>query len=355
MTEINLKIKDLCSLVEGSSNLDPSFVIKNVSPINSAGSNDLAVVFDPEEVSVFEPLSLEKIKLSNAGIILASQEFVPEKNYLIVEDTVKALEKLSNFIYQIKSIEKSEIHKTSVVDESVTLGNKVIVEEYSIVKNGAFIGDDSRICSHVFIGKDCKIGCNCIIHPGARILDRCVIGDYSVIQSGAVIGSDGFGYRMMKNGLRKIPHVGIVRVGKGVEIGANTTIDRAAFEETLIGDGSKIDNNVQVAHNVKIGPHTAILSHTAIGGSVTIGACCQIGGQVAIRDHIRIGNNVKIVSKSGVMKNLKDGEVVSGIPAMPFNTWKRLMVYMSKLPALFKFFGEAKNYANKMKDNFSEK
>ena len=355
MTEINLTIKDLCSIVGGSSDLDSSLVIKKIFPIDSAGSSDLAVVFDPEERSVFEPLSLEKIKSSNAGIILASREFVLGKNYLLVEDTVKALEKLSDFIYDVKSFTETNIHKTSVVSESANLGNKVSVEEYAVIKNDVSIGDNSKISPHAFIGKNSKVGCNVVIHPGARILDRCIVGDNSIIHSGAIIGADGFGYRVMKTGLRKIPHIGIVRIGNNVEIGANTTIDRAAFDETVIDDGVKIDNNVQIAHNVKIGPHTAVLAQTAVAGSVTIGACCQIGGQVAIRDHIKIGNNVKIVSKSGVMRNLKDGDVVSGIPAIPFTSWKRLMVYMSKLPDLFKFFGEAKDYANKIKDNSPEK
>jgi UDP-3-O-[3-hydroxymyristoyl] glucosamine N-acyltransferase len=146
----------------------------------------------------------------------------------------------------------------------------------------------------------------------------------------------------MQAGLRKVPHVGIVRIGKHVEIGANTTIDRSEFGETVVGDGVKIDNCVHIAHNVKIGPGSAILAHTGVAGSVEIGTGCQIGGQVAIKDHIKIGDGAKIVSKSAVMRDVAPKAVVCGIPSMPFSQWKRVMVVLARLPEYVKAFKKKK-------------
>ncbi|MCK4517978.1 UDP-3-O-(3-hydroxymyristoyl)glucosamine N-acyltransferase [Candidatus Babeliales bacterium] len=222
------------------------------------------------------------------------------------------------------------ISQWAIVEDNVSIGAGAVIEDDAKIGYGATIG------ANVFVGQGAVVGCGVVLHPGVKILERSVVGDNTIIHSGAVIGSDGFGYRVMKTGLRKITHIGIVIIGKSVEIGANTTIDRAEFDQTVIGDGVKLDNQVHIAHNVKIGPHTAILAQTGIAGSTIIGAGCQIGGQVAIKDHLTIGNEVKIVSKSAVMKNLKDGEIVCGIPSMPFSQWKRMMVALARLPELLK-------------------
>jgi len=336
MTKINLTIEELSKMVEGESSLSRSFLVKKVASLENAQEGDLAVLFDPEENSPFAPLSIEKIKSSKAGVILASRPVVEGKNYLIVKNPLAALEKISWFIKTRKSKVDESISSKSCVGEFAVLEDEVCVGPYAVIEDDAKIGYGAQIGANVFVGRGAQIGCEAIIHPGAKILDRCVIGDGSIIHAGAVIGSDGFGYRIMKNGMHKIAHVGIVNIGKMVEIGANTTIDRALFGETKIGDGTKIDNCVHIAHNVEIGASTAILAHTGIAGSVKIGIGCQIGGQVAIKDHVTIGNGVKIVSKSAVMRNLEDGAIVCGIPSMPFSSWKRMMVAMTKLPEIYK-------------------
>jgi len=332
MTQINLTIRELCKMVEGACSLDPSFLVKKISSLESAQEHDVAVLFDPEQSSVFAPVSLEKIKACKAGVILASKPVVTDKPYIIVKDPLRALAKIEQFIDTKKSVSsgirppavgfnpKSDLIRASaVIGEFSVIEDDVTVGAQTVIEDDAKIGRGAKIGAQVFIGKGARIGCNTIIHPGAKILARCLVGDDSIIHSGVVIGSDGFGYRVMKAGLKKIPHIGIVRIGHGVEIGANSTIDRSEFEETVIGDGTKIDNSVHVAHNVKIGPHCALLAHTAIAGSVVIGTGCQIGGQVAIKDHLKIGNGVKIVSKSAVMRDVSDGATVCGIPSMPIS------------------------------------
>jgi UDP-3-O-[3-hydroxymyristoyl] glucosamine N-acyltransferase len=339
MRKLNLTIQEICKVVEGTCSLDPSFLVRHIASLEHAQVSDLAVVFDPDENTVFGQLSLDKVRASKAAVLLASTEVVPGKNYIIVKNPLVALEKLAYYL-DTKNDKGPLIHPTVCMSEFAVIEDNVKIGPYTVVADDVKIGYGAQIGAHVVLGKGCQVGCYSIIHPGVKILDRCIVGDYTIIHAGVVIGSDGFGYRITKQGMLKIPHLGIVRIGNHVELGANTCIDRAEFEETVIGDGVKIDNEVHIAHNVKVGAHTAILAQTGIAGSTVIGMGCQIGGQVAIKDHVVIGNGVKIVSKTAVMKDLNDGEVVCGIPSMPFLQWKRMVVVMTKLPEMMKAFEE---------------
>lgn len=345
---VNLKVEQLLKVVEGKSSFSPSFFIYSIASLEQAQANDLTVVFDEEEGSVFDPVPIEKIEQSNAGLILASKRVTDNKNYIIVKDPLVAFDKLVRFVNREHQQEETIIHKSAIVDKSVVLEDGVRIDACAVIARNSKIGRKSKIGAQVYIGKECKIGSRVLIYPGVRILDYCVIGDDVIIHSGVVIGSDGFGYRVSKKGFHKIPHIGIVEIGNDVEIGAGTCIDRAEFNKTVIGDGVKIDNNVHIAHNVKIGSCTAILAQTGIAGSVQIGVACQIGGQVAIKDHVKIGNRVKIVSKSAVMKNLNDGEVVCGIPSMPFTNWKRLVVATLRLPDYIRLVNELRRHIDKL-------
>jgi len=339
--ELNLSLEHILQALDGQGtcSLEPSFLIKRISSLEKAGPQDLSIIVDRGDNSVFDAVSIDKIKESSAGLFLASAPLIPGKNYIIVQDAVAAFEKIVRYAERTASVHAKSVSSTEY--------DQVQVQEGAVVAPDAVIGKGSFIGSLAFVGKKCVIGEHVYIHPGAKILDRCVIGDHTIIHAGAVIGSDGFGYKVSRTGLQKIPQIGIVRIGKYVEIGAHCTIDRAAFDETIIGDGVKMDNGVHIAHNVKVGSHTAILAQTGIAGSTVIGMGCQIGGQVAIKDNLTIGNGAKIVSKSGVMNNLKDGEVVAGIPAIPFSQWKRQVVCMNKLPELLKQAAEFKAFFEK--------
>jgi UDP-3-O-[3-hydroxymyristoyl] glucosamine N-acyltransferase len=321
--EVNLTLDKVLEIVDGvASSVDSNFLIKNIRSLEDAKESDLAVILDKGDASVFDSISIDKIKNSTAGLILSSSVVVDGKNYIIVKDALSAFQKLFAYLsdQRARIIVEKNIEPSALIDPS------------AIICDGVKIGASSVIGAQVFIGRDCVIGAGVLIYPGVKILDRCLIGDGAIIHSGAVIGSDGFGYQVTKQGMKKIPQIGIVNVGRMVEVGANTCIDRAAFEETKIGDGVKIDNCVHVAHNVKIGAATAILAQTGIAGSAQIGIGCQIGGQVAIKNDVKIGNGVKIVSKSAVLNDLEDGAVVCGIPAIPFSKWKRIHVLQQKLP-----------------------
>ena len=342
---VNSDLGLILKVVDGNSSIDHSLFFENVRSIELAGEQDIAFVFDPEDNSVFPQLSLDKIKNSKAGMIIASRPWVDGKNYIIVDDPISALHKIASFKNHCHSDVETipRIHPSSVIASNAKVSDTATIGANVVIESGVTVGDRSVVGPNSFIGRNTTIGESTVIYPHVSILYGTIVGSHTIIHAGAVIGSDGFGYRVMKSGLRKEPQVGIVRIGNNVEIGANTAIDRATFEETVISDGVKIDNHVQIAHNVHIGQGTAILALTGIAGGVRIGKACQIGGLVAIRDHVVIEDRVKIVSKSGVMNSLKDGEVVAGIPSMPFGKWKRLVVTLLKLHELEKEIRGSRN------------
>ncbi len=339
--QINLSIGEIKRIIKTDCGLDDSFLINKISSLENANQNDIAVILDRGENSVFTAVSEEKIKNSKASIILTKDKVVDGKNYLLVDDPLDAFCKIINFV-ESKSISvEKNIHEAAVIGLNV------------VVSDGVVIGSESSVGANSYIGKNVKIGSNVKIYPGVNILADSIVGDNSIIHSGTVIGSDGFGYSVTKTGLNKIPQIGVVKIGCNVEIGANCSIDRASFDQTIIGNGVKLDNQIHIAHNVIIGDHTVILAHTGIAGGAVIGFGCQIGGQVAIRDHIKIGNNVKIVSKSAVLKNINDGEVIAGLPAIPFSQWKRMTVLVTKLPEFLKDFKKIKALAENLQNKKS--
>lgn len=342
--QLNLSLKKIKDIIGVNSSSDDSFLIKNIVSLENATENDMAVILDRGSESVFPAVNLEKIKNSKAGIILSNKKIVFGKQYLIVPDSLTAFSKIVNFVKDSDSeilIDSTTVTSTSVISSKSNLHETVKIGFSTIISDYVSIAKLTTIGSNVFIGRNSSIGKNVKIYSGVKILDGTIIGDNCIIHANAVIGSDGFGYNISKSGLQKIPQIGIVQIGSNVEIGSCTTIDRAAFDKTIIGDGCKIDNLVQIAHNVIIGSHTVILAQTGIAGGARIGNGCQIGGQVAIKDHITIGNSAKIVSKSGVMKSIKPGQVVAGIPSISFSKWKRSVALFFMLPDYLKKIREA--------------
>lgn len=313
---------------EGTLSVPSSFTINHLTSLGNATDNDIAVLIDRGDASVFSGVGLDAIKKSKAGLIIATQAAVPEKNYCIVKDPLSAFQKLSVFAQQ-QNIAHAQTRSDFIASSAE-------IATTAVIKPGTTIGEQSIVMDQVFIGYNCTIGSNVILYPGVKILDNCIVGNHVIIHPGAVIGSDGFGYQVTKQGLRKIPQVGIVRIGNMVEIGANCTIDRASFDETIIEDLVKLDNSVHLAHNVKVGMGTAIIAQTGIAGSTIIGKGCQIGGQVGIRDNITVGDGAKIVSKSAILTSVAPGETLAGIPATSFMQWKKTAVMLTKLPELFK-------------------
>jgi len=225
------------------------------------------------------------------------------------------------------------IHSTAIVDPSVQLGERVSIQPLAVIEAGTRIGDDTIVGAGSYIGHETVIGSACHIYPQVTIRERSKIGSRVIIHSGAVIGADGFGFEMVDGRQEKIQQLGIVQIDDDVEIGANTTIDRARFGRTWIQEGAKIDNLVQIAHNVVIGKNTVIAAQSGIAGSVQIGQRVLIGGQVGVIGHIEIGDNTAIGAQSGISKNISGGAWWAS-PAVPLAEAKQQIAWVRRLGKL---------------------
>lgn len=227
------------------------------------------------------------------------------------------------------------IHPRAFVDPSAVLDPaKVRVQAGAVVLAGAVVGDGSDLGPNSVVSEDAVIGKDCVIMANASIRERCVLGDRVILQPGAVIGSDGYGYEFHEGRHVKIDQVGIVEIGDDVEIGANTTIDRARFGKTVIGEGSKIDNLVQIGHNCVIGKHCLIISQTGISGSSQLGDYVTAAGQVGIAGHVKIGSKAVLSARTAVTTNLPGDEVYGGKPALPIREEMKLQALVRRLPKL---------------------
>jgi len=228
------------------------------------------------------------------------------------------------------------MHSTSVIDPSATIGQRAHVGPFCVIGAGAQVGDDCVLISHVHLAADVRIGRNTTLHPNVTIYSRCRIGDDVILHANVIIGADGFGYRPDPSGrgLVKLPHRGIVEIHDRVEIGAGSCVDRARFGATVIGEGTKIDNLVQIGHNCRVGRFCVICGCTGIAGSVTIGDGVQIGGNCGLGDNLTIGNGVKIAGNAALMHDVPDGATYAGYPAMPARDYMRILGAMKKAAGL---------------------
>ena len=226
------------------------------------------------------------------------------------------------------------VHASAVVDPSVDLGERVSIQPYAVIEAGARIGDDTIIGAGSYIGHETVIGSACLIYPRVTIRERSRIGSRVIIHSGAVIGADGFGFEMVDGKHEKIQQLGIVQIDDDVEIGANTTVDRARFGRTWIQQGVKIDNLVQIAHNVVIGKNSVIVAQTGISGSTRVGERVTMAGQVGIVGHVEIADGSVIAAQSGVSKSVPGG-VWFGYPARPIEETKQQIAWIRRLGKLF--------------------
>ena len=276
------------------------------------------------------------IPLTKASAIIIDRKFpAPEKLSVIRTDDpyLATLLTVKLFYPEPEPVAKG-IHPTAVISQSAKLGQDPAIEA------GAVIGDRTRIGANVVVGTEVQIGDDCLIKAGVILQHGVILGNRVIIQPGAVIGSDGFGFAPVEGRFEKIPQVGTVIIEDDVEIGANTTIDRAFLGATRICRGAKLDNLIQIAHNVVVGPHTVIAAQTGISGSTTIGKGVMMGGQVGTVGHIEIGDGAKIGAQSGVSKDVPPGTVVFGYPARPIMETKRIEASLRRLPEIPKKLAE---------------
>lgn len=275
---------------------------------------------------------------TKASIAIVNKSFVPENKIettlIKVDDAYLAFSKILEYYNSIK-LTKEGIEQPSFISETAQYGDNVYIGAFAYLGNNVSIGNNVKIFPNTYLGDHTIIGDNTIVFSGAKIYSDTIIGRNCVINSGVVIGADGFGFAPSDNGsYHKIPQIGNVIIEDYVDIGAATTIDRATLGSTIIREGVKLDNHIQIAHNVEIGINTVIAAQTGIAGSSKIGKNCQIGGQVGIAGHITLGNNVRIQAQSGIARNVKDNEILQGSPAIALTDYNKSYVHFKNLPKI---------------------
>jgi len=306
---------------------NPEQKITGAASLSEAVPGEISFFADPRYFS-----RLRKTRASAVFVPLDFSETIPA-GQIRVANPSKAFEQIVLKLAPKPVTFAPGVHPSAIVDPSAKLGARVSIQPYAVIEAGASIGDDSVIGAGTYIAHETSIGPSCMIYPNVTIRERTRIGARVIVHAGVVIGADGFGFEIVDGRQKKIPQLGIVQIDDDVEIGANTTIDRARFGRTWIQEGVKIDNLVQVAHNVVIGKHSVIAAQTGISGSVRVGEQVIMAGQVGIVGHVTIGDNTVIAAQSGISKDVPGG-VWFGYPAVPLAEAKRQIAWIHRLGKL---------------------
>jgi UDP-3-O-[3-hydroxymyristoyl] glucosamine N-acyltransferase len=325
--------EQIAGMLEGTVEGNSSAEVSGLSKIEEGKAGTLTFLANPKYIS--------HIYSTGASIAIVSNDFVaeqalPETLTLIrVADAYGSFAKLLEAYSQFKR-PRPGIHASAVIDASVVIGENVHIGAGVVIEAGASVGNNAMIMAQSYIGEHVKIGDFTMVHPGVKVYSECVIGSNCTLHAGVIIGADGFGFApQADNRYAKVPQIGNVVVEDRVEIGANTAIDRATLGSTIIREGVKLDNLIQVAHNVEIGKNTVIAALTGIAGSTKIGENCMIGGQVGIAGHLTIANGVKIAAQTGISASvLKENVVLQGTPAVDTMDFKKSYIIHRRLPQL---------------------
>ncbi|MFW5890543.1 MAG: UDP-3-O-(3-hydroxymyristoyl)glucosamine N-acyltransferase [Marinilabiliaceae bacterium] len=325
--------QQIAELINGEIEGNAEEVVRDISKIEEGRPGTLTFLSNPK----YE----QHIYNTNASVVIVNKSFAPEKavssTLIRVDDAYQALARLLQY-YENSQPRKTGIEQPSFIDETAHTGEFAYVGAFSYIGKNARIGNNVQIWPGSFIGENVEIGDNTIIYAGVKVYKHCKVGSDCMLHAGVVVGSDGFGFAPDKNGIyQKIPQIGNVVIEDHVEIGANTTIDRATMGSTLIRSGAKLDNLVQVAHNVEIGNNTVIAAQTGIAGSTKIGSSCMIGGQVGISGHLKIADKTKLAAQTGISKSItKEATAHMGSPAFDAVQFNKAYVVFRKLPEIYK-------------------
>ena len=329
---MNLTVGNIADQINGSVVGDRDIDISNISKIEEGAKGSLTFLANPKYT--------EFIYTTNASAAIVSSDFEPTEKIELT--LIKVKDPYSSFTTILELFDKDlskrkGISQLTDIDKSSKISESSFIGSFSTVGENSIIGEKCIIENQVFIGNNVKIGNGCLIYPGVKILDDTIIGQNCIIHSSTTIGSDGFGFAPNDDGsYKKIPQTGNVVIGDNVEIGSNSTLDRATLGSTIINNGVKLDNQIQIAHNVEIGENTAIAAQSGVAGSTKIGKNCMIGGQVGIIGHIKIGDNVKIQAQAGVTSNIESNSRVTGTPAISYMNYNKSYVHFKNLPEIVK-------------------
>lgn len=325
---------------------NPSVLVNGLAKIEEGNSGKLSFLANPK----YE----EHIYSTGSSVCIVNQSFNPAKKLpetltlIKVEDAYACFAKLLEFYDQMKR-KQPKIEANSFIAESAKVGKDLYLGSFAYIGEGTTVGDNVVIYPNAYIGENVTIGNNTIIHPGACIYTDCVVGNNCIIHAGVIIGADGFGFAPDENGeFQKVPQIGNVIIEDNVEIGSNSTIDRATMGSTIIRRGAKIDNLCQIAHNVEIGNNSAMAAQVGIAGSAKIGKNVLIGGQAGISGHLHIADGTKIVAQSGIPGTVKKADTLMGSPGIPIDDFKKSYFGFRKLPFILNKIQELEKKIKKL-------
>ena len=292
---------------------------------------------------------------TQSSIVLVKRDFVAEHpvqaTLIRVDDPYTTVAQLLEMVSKMMEPKHEGIEQPSFISEGVEVTEDSYVGALAYIGKNVKLGKGVKIFPQVYVGDNAKIGNYTILYPGVKIYHNCVVGSNCILHAGVVIGADGFGFAPTDGHYNKIPQIGNVIVEDDVEIGANTTIDRATMGSTVIRRGVKLDNLIQIAHNCEIGANTVMAAQGGVAGSAKVGENCMVGGQVGIAGHIAVGNNVQIGAQSGIPRSIPDGQVLMGYPAVDARQFARQAVNVKNLDALYRRVAQLEKQLKGLKEN----
>lgn len=326
---MEIKLEQLARIIDGEVYGDKDILITGVAGIREASPGDITFLVSPRYNKF--------LQTTKASAIIVPPDAPPtEKTTVVSANPYLSFIKAVEYFYPQNPLCCTGIHPTAVIAEDAKIGEGVRMGAHCVIESGCSIGDQTTIMAGTYIGRSCSIGSNCLIYPNVTLREDVIVGNRVIIHSGAVIGSDGFGFVRDGEVYKKIPQVGNVVIEDDVEIGANVTIDRATTGTTRIGCGTKIDNLVQIGHNVTIGKNCVIVAQVGIGGTTEVGDGVTLAGQAGVAGHLRIGDNAVVAAQAGVVNDIKPEAIVSGYPAREHREARRIYASLPKLPELLR-------------------
>lgn len=339
---MELLLSSIADIIDGRYTGDGNKKISNVASFEMATADNITFAGDVRYI--------KKLNETNAGAVIVPADTEElSGNILYSANPRVAFTKLMTIFNPPPQLEDF-IDPNTMIGSGFNCGEEVALKAGVVIGDDVSIGDRVILHPHVVLGDGVTIGSDVTIYPNVSILNNCIIGSRVIIHSGSVIGSDGYGFAHDGEKYTKIAHIGIVRIGDDVELGANNTIDRGTYGETWIKNGVKTDNQVHVAHNVVVGENTLLVAQVGIAGSTVIGDNTIIAGKAGIAGHLKIGNNVIVGPGAGILKSVEDSEVVSGLPGMPHKLWLRVQNIVSRLPEMKKQFRKMEKRLEKLEN-----
>lgn len=323
--------QQIATYLEGTVEGNPETVVKTFAKIEEGEPGALSFLANPKYA--------HHLYETQSSIVLVNQDFVLEQptsaTLIRVNNAYESIAKLLS-LYESMTQKRSGVHPLAFVSDTATLGEDVYVAPFAVIGDGVTVGDGTQIYSHVVLEEGSEVGENCVLYPHVSVYRGCKIGNEVILHSGCVIGADGFGFAPSAEGYEKIPQIGIVTLEDRVEIGANSCVDRSTMGSTIVRQGVKLDNLVQIAHNVEVGAHTVMSAQVGVAGSTKVGAWSMFGGQVGVAGHLHLPDGMQAGAQAGIHTARNNGAPVMGTPAINAKNFALSSAVFKQLPDMRK-------------------